>query len=152
ISFPLISFREPGDLPEADVCIFDRVRLALQLYGHRPEPLIHFCQGFERTDLEIRLADLNARRGWLQGFSWRMAYHKRQRQIDAAYRLPTIKYVTHRHLADSIQRYYGQPSTFVPLGLPEGIFAPGKVSGHGASTILVVGPLSTGWKRIADAL
>jgi glycosyltransferase involved in cell wall biosynthesis len=146
------SFRGPTDLPGADVCMFDRVRLGQMFFGRRPEPLVHFCQGLERTDIENRLLGLGRGNGWLNRLLTRRRLCKRLREIDAAYALPTIKFVTHRRLAVLIDSCYRQSSTVIPLGLPEGVFTPAASACASNNTIVVVGPLSTSWKRVSDAL
>jgi glycosyltransferase involved in cell wall biosynthesis len=139
-------------MPAADVCLFDRPRLALPLWRARRGAVVHVCQGFEGTDAENRITAVFAsrlRRGGLPELwrSWR-----RLREIDRAYSLPTAKIVTHRHLGELIARRYRQSSIFVPYGLPRSVFAPPAYRDYHDQSVLVVGPADTGWKRIGDAL
>jgi glycosyltransferase involved in cell wall biosynthesis len=138
-------------LPDADIYLFDRVRLASPLSQAGIGRAAHFCQGFEGTDAELRI-----RRAWSERglFGLRTVWRQRgrRREIDSAYRLPTAKLVTHRHLGELIASRFGQPSFFVPYGLPTGVFTPPPSRPTGARTVLVVGPTDVGWKRVTDAL
>jgi glycosyltransferase involved in cell wall biosynthesis len=142
----------PRALPPAEVCLFDRVRFARPLYQASPGIPVHLCQGFEGTDIDYRWQESRARKGLLGSLSERFKLCKRQREIDRAYRLPTAKIVTHRHLVELIARRYGQSAWFVPYGLPADVFKPPTARAFSGQTILVVGPTDTGWKRIGDAL
>jgi glycosyltransferase involved in cell wall biosynthesis len=143
------SFR---DLPPADICLFERPRFARPLWRARRGIPVHFCQGFEGTDVENRIAAIRARRGLVRGLPELWNLWRRRRQIDQGYATPTVKIVLHHHLRELIARRYGQAAYFVPYGLPEGVFTPpGRRDFHG-QTVLVVGPTDTGWKRIGDAL
>lgn len=138
-------------LPHADLCVFDRVRLARPLVNAGRGRVVHLCQGFEGTDTELRL-----RRAWdergLFGLPNVLRMWRRRRAIDAAYRLPTAKVVTHRHLGDLLLRRYGQPSDLVPYGLPDGVFTPPAARDGPARTVLIVGPTDVGWKRVLDGV
>lgn len=151
LDVPVRPAAHPRDMSAADVCVFDRVRLAAPLLRAGCGRVVHLCQGFEGTDAELRLRRAWAERG-LAGLPamWKLA--ARRREIDRAYRLPTAKVVTHRHLGELIARRFGQPSQFVPYGLPDGVFTPPRTRPGGTPTVLVVGPTDVGWKRIPDAL
>jgi len=148
--------RLPGhscsQLPPAELRLFERPRFAQPLSRAGGSIPVHFCQGFEGTDIENRLATVRTSRGLLRGLPELWNLWRRQRQIDRAYRLPTAKITVHHHLRDLIARRYGQSAYFVPYGLPEGIFTPPRRRDFDGQTILVVGPTDTGWKRIGDAL
>jgi glycosyltransferase involved in cell wall biosynthesis len=135
-------------LPPSDVTLFDRTRLAAPLLRSATGRVAHLCQGFEGTDAELRI-----RAAWAKlalPTVWRM--RGRRREIDRAYQLPTVKLVTHRHLGELIARRFGQPSHFIPYGLPPGVFTPTPAATPRARTVLVVGPTDVGWKRVPDAL
>jgi glycosyltransferase involved in cell wall biosynthesis len=136
----------------ADLCIFDRVRLARPLWHAGIGKVVHFCQGFEGTDAALRMRSIRARRGIVLGFPrlWRL--WRRHRAIERAYRLPTAKVVIHRHLGSLILRRFGQPSFFVPNGLPADVFGPPARRPTAGRTVLIVGPTDVGWKRVTDAL
>jgi glycosyltransferase involved in cell wall biosynthesis len=143
-----------GSLPKAfsaDLWVFDRTRLAELLQRSAPGKVVHLCQGFEATDAELRIAAAWASRG-LFGLPeiWRL--RQRLRAIERAYRLPTVKVVTHRHLGELIARLFGQQAHFVPCGLPDGVFTPPAERPRQARTVLIVGPTDIAWKRVADAL
>jgi len=139
-------------LPQADLCLFERPRFAQPLWRAGRGIPVHFCQGFEGTDIENRMAAIRARRGLCRGLPELWNLWRRKRQIDRAYRLPTAKITVHHHLRDLIAERYGQSAYFVPYGLPEGIFTPPRRRDFDGQTILVVGPTDTGWKRVGDAL
>ena len=140
-------------LPKCDLCIFDRARLAPLLDRAGLGTVIHFCQGFEGIDTELRLQKIWRERG-LFGLSkiWRL--WRRQRDTNAAYQLPTIKVVTHPPLGELIARRFFQLSHLVPLGLPAGLFVPPSSPPRSwtGRTVLVVGPTDIGWKRVPDSL
>jgi glycosyltransferase involved in cell wall biosynthesis len=144
--------RSYRDLPAADLCLFERPRFARPLWRARRGIPVHFCQGFEGTDIENRLATVRANRGLVRGLPELWNLWRRKRQIDGAYRLPTAKITVHHHLRDLIARRYGQQAHFVPYGLPHGVFTPPRRRGFDGQRILVVGPTDTGWKRVGDAL
>ena len=139
-------------MPAAEVCLFDRPRLALPLWQARRGAVVHVCQGFEGTDAENRIAAVFASRARLRGLPELWRSWRRLCEIERAYVLPTAKIVTHRHLGELIARRYRQPSMFVPCGLPPGVFAPPTCRDYQGRTVLVVGPADTSWKRIGDAL
>jgi glycosyltransferase involved in cell wall biosynthesis len=147
--FSLPSLRR---LARADVCIFDRIRLARPLLRAGIGKVVHLCQGFEGTDAQLRLRSAWRQRGGILRLPrlWRL--WRRRRAIDQAYRLPTTKVVTHRHLGGLLARRFGQPSYFVPYGLPAGVFTPPPARPARGRTVLIVGPTDVGWKRVTDAL
>jgi len=136
-------------LPPADVCIVDRHGLAAAVQRAGIGITVHFCQGFDGTDAQIRLSEALQKGplGWLEAWKqWR-----RLRQIDRAYRLPTAKLVVHPHLASLVRRRYGQESHLVPNGLPDGVFTPQQNRSFEGQTILVVGQTGVKCKRLTDA-
>jgi glycosyltransferase involved in cell wall biosynthesis len=154
LSLPVRGFalRSLSGCRPADLCVFDRIRLAEPLCRAGIGRIVHFCQGFEGTDSELRMESVRARRGILRGLPKLWKLWRRYRRIDRAYRLPTVKVVTHHHLGSLIQCRFGQPSYFVPYGLPTGVFtAPAQRPAVGR-TVLIVGPTDVGWKRVTDAL
>lgn len=151
LGVPVRHAADPRTLPAADVYLFDRIRLASPLLQAGVGRVAHFCQGFEGTDSELRIRRAWSERGvFALPTVWRQ--RGRRKEIDRAYRLPTAKLVTHRHLGELIARRFGQPSHFVPYGLPSGVFTPPPVRLTAARTVLVVGPTDVGWKRVTDAL
>ena len=149
LRLPSRSFR---DLPPADICLFERPRFARPLWRAGRGIPVHFCQGFEGTDVENRIAAIRTRRGLVRGLPELWNLWRRKLQIDQGYATPTVKIVFHYHLRELIARRYGQAAYFVPYGLPEGVFAPPARRDFHGQTVLVVGPTDTGWKRIGDAL
>jgi glycosyltransferase involved in cell wall biosynthesis len=146
-----LSSNSLDNLPSADLCVFDRVRLASLLHRAAPGKVVHLCQGFEATDAEVRIRDAWASRGvFALKEIWRL--RRRRREIHQAYRLPTAKIVTHRHLGEVIAQRFGQASHFVPCGLPAGVFTPAADRPSHAPIVLVVGPTDIRWKRVVDAL
>jgi glycosyltransferase involved in cell wall biosynthesis len=147
-----LSGRSCRSLPQSDLCLFERPRFARPLCRAGRGIAVHFCQGFEGTDIESRIAAVKAGRGLVRGLPQLWNLWRRKRLIDRAYALPTAKIVVHHHLRDLIEGRYGQMAYFVPYGLPEGVFTPPRERKFGGQTILVVGPTDTGWKRVGDAL
>jgi glycosyltransferase involved in cell wall biosynthesis len=139
-------------LPAADVCLFERRRFARPLCQARRGVPVHFCQGFEGVDVDVRLARLVASPGgWLR-VRERWNLWRRRHAIDRDYALPTVKIVVQEHLREHLTRRYRQPVYVVPNGLPAGVFTPGDGGWRPGRTVLVVGPTDVRCKRIADAL
>jgi glycosyltransferase involved in cell wall biosynthesis len=147
-----LSGRSCRCLPKSDLCLFERPRFASPLCRAGRGIPVHFCQGFEGTDIESRIAAVRTRRGLFRGFPELWNLWRRKRLIDQAYSLSTAKIVVHHHLRDLIEGRYGQIAYFVPYGLPEGVFTPQPERKFDGQTVLVVGPTDTGWKRVGDAL
>jgi glycosyltransferase involved in cell wall biosynthesis len=148
-AFSISSLRQ---FAPADICIFDRIRLAQPLYRARIGTVVHFCQGFEGTDAQLRIQSVWHQGGGIRRWPELWKLWRRRRAIDQAYHLPTTKVVTHRHLASLIGSRFHQPSHFVPYGLPAGVFTPGPPRPAKGRSVLIVGPSDIGWKRIIDAL
>jgi glycosyltransferase involved in cell wall biosynthesis len=148
-SLAQVSLRQ---LPSCDVALFDRPRLARPLWRQRHAPVVHFCQGYERLDVDNRLTELlRDNRRWRRlPELWKL--WRKRREIEQAYRTPTIKIVVHAPLRDLLARLYGQLAYLVPNGLPAGIFTPPPQRSFQAQNILVVGSSDTACKRIGDAL
>jgi glycosyltransferase involved in cell wall biosynthesis len=138
-------------LPPCDICIFDRIRLAAPLVRARLGKVVHFCQAFEGTDVELCLRDTWSERG-LRGLPMIGWLWKLQWQIERAYRLPITKIVTHHHLAELIARRFDQIAYYVPYGLPQDVFTPPRVRPSHTPTVLVVGPADIAWKHVPHAL
>jgi glycosyltransferase involved in cell wall biosynthesis len=147
-----LAARSYRHLPPADLCLFERPRFARPLWRARRGIPVHFCQGFEGTDVENRIASVRAKNGLLRGLPELWNLWRRKRQIDQGYATPTAKIVVHHHLRELIARRYRQAAYFVPYGLPNGVFTPPGRRDFSGQTVLVVGPTDTGWKRIGDAL
>jgi glycosyltransferase involved in cell wall biosynthesis len=140
------------EVPRGDVCIFERPRLARPLWRADRGIPVHFCQGFEQTDVENRLHALLSDRGLLRRLPLLWKLWRRQRKIDQAYGLPTVKIAVHQHLREVLARRYKQAAYFVPCGLPTGVFTPPDHRDFHGHSVLVVGPTDTRWKRVTDAL
>lgn len=136
------------DLPAGDACVFERPSLAADVLKYFCGIPIQFVQGFEGTDAALRRDAALSRYRLLEYLRLRA----KVRRIDRAYRLPTTKFVVHPHLAGLISERFGQSTTWVPNGLPDGVFKPAANRSWNGQTVLVVGPTDTPSKRIVDAL
>ena len=137
-------------LPECDICLFQRWRFARPVCRARRGIPVHFCQAFEGIDAENRIAHLLARPG--RNVLALVKLWRRLRHLDRAYSCPTIKVVVHQPLRSLLAHRYRQEAYLVPNGLAEEVFSPSVQPVPPTSNVLVVGPASIGWKRIADAL
>ena len=144
--------RRFAEVPPADLCLFERRRYAGPLYKAGKGLPVHFCQGFEGVDIDVRLARLAAEsRGWCRIRTWwRLTW--RRLAVDRAYSLPTVKIVVQEHLRHCLSRRYRQPAYLVPNGIPETVFTPGSDASRDPRIVLVVGPMEIRCKRIPDAL
>src|SRR5947209_4553528 len=81
--------RLPGNscrnLPVAELCLFERPRFARPLLRARSGLPVHFCQGFEGTALENRLAEFTKSPGLVRRLPELWSLWRRKRQIDRAY-------------------------------------------------------------------
>jgi glycosyltransferase involved in cell wall biosynthesis len=139
-----------GRLPECDVCLFQRWRFARQVWHAARGIPVHFCQGYEGTDAENRIAQALVQ-------PWRnlpllVKLWRRLRRLHQAYATATVKIVVHQPLRDLLARRYQQSAYFVPYGLADEVFAPPEEPRPFTPTVLVVGPASIGWKRTGDAV
>lgn len=117
---------------------------------------LHFCQGYE-GDL---YPDGSLRREILARY--RLPPHlvpseevcsRLRAEIEAAYRLPTVKVTVGPHLKSLIETRFGQPCHDVGHGIDLGRFGAGPVQPcEAARRVLVVGPWEWPVKGIADAL
>jgi len=146
----LIASNSLRQLPTSDICLFQRWRFAGPLWRAQRGIPVHFCQGFEGTDAENRLAKLS-KRPWRNLFAiWKL--WRRARQLDREYARLLPKLVVHQPLRELLMQRYGQSAHLVPCGLADDFFtAPDEPTERGQN-VLVVGPRSVGWKRIDDAL
>jgi glycosyltransferase involved in cell wall biosynthesis len=137
-------------LPPADVCLFQRWRFARPLWRARRGIPVHFCQGFEGTDVENRIAHALAH-PWQHLYTlWKL--WRRLRHLERSYSTPSVKIVVHQPLRELLAKRYGQAAYLVPCGLADDLFHPPTEPVDTAQNILVVGPSSIGCQRIADAL
>jgi glycosyltransferase involved in cell wall biosynthesis len=154
VRVPILDLDATGyaGLPAADACVFERRRFARPLCQAGWGMPVHFCQGFEGVDVDVRLARLASDpSGWLRvGDRWRL--WRRRRVIDRDYALPTVKIVVQEHLREHLVQRYHQPVYLVPNGLPADVFTPGDGAERVSRTVLVVGPTDLRCKRITDAL
>jgi glycosyltransferase involved in cell wall biosynthesis len=152
VEFPVCSLEgQPlASLPESDIVLFQRWRFALPVIkAHRGIP-VHYCQGYEGTDAENRLTR-NLAHPWRNlPKVWKL--WRRLRRLHNAYGAASAKIVVHQPLRELIACRYRQWSYLVPYGLAEDIFFPTEDPTDRGQNVLVVGPYSIGWKRIADAL
>jgi glycosyltransferase involved in cell wall biosynthesis len=137
-------------LPPSDLCLFQRWRFARPVRRARRGIPVHFCQGFEGTDAENRLAS-----AWEDPWEnlpelWKL--WRRLRWLEKSYAAPTVKIVVHQPLRDLLAKRFGQSAYLVPYGLDDAVFQPASEPVPATQNILVVGPSSIGWKRIHDAL
>jgi glycosyltransferase involved in cell wall biosynthesis len=151
VDFPvrLLDRRPLARLPACDIFLFQRWRFARPVWRSRRGIPVHFCQGFEGTDAENRLAAV-LEHPWRNLFTvWKL--WRRLRRLDRAYGAPTVKIVVHQPLRDLLAQRYQQAAYLVPYGLAEEVFFRPEEPPPSAN-VLVVGPASIGWKRIGDAL
>jgi glycosyltransferase involved in cell wall biosynthesis len=151
---PLLDLSRQGyaGLPVADICLFERRRFARPICKSCRGLPVHFCQGFEGVDVDVRLRRLaDSPIGRFQ-FIKRWKLQRRGRAIDRDYALPTVKIVVQEHLRELLSRRYRQPVYVVPNGLPSGIFTRGEDAEREVRTVLVIGPANVRCKRIVDAL
>jgi hypothetical protein len=122
----------PSSIPECDVVVATTPREVEDAWRAGRGEVVHFCQGFEITDLEQRVAGrvvpprysgtglFAAARLARKRFSWK----RKIKRIDSAYRLPTVLVAVSRHLAEELALRYGREVALCENGVDLSVFHP----------------------------
>jgi glycosyltransferase involved in cell wall biosynthesis len=152
-----------GRLPDCDRyvgTVYSDVSRLCRTQGNR---VIHLCQGYEPIEYKARLdgevlTDRYRRKGIFSSLERhldRRKFLRRMAEIERVYALPTRKAAVSPHLAELIEKRYGQRCSLVRNGIDMVTFYPatGRVwRGSGKIRVLSVGSGHVGVKGIPDTL
>lgn len=155
-----------GSIPECDKIVATTPREVQNAYDAGKAPVIHFCQGFEITDLEQRVAGkvLPPRlRG--SGFFHNLKIARKKRswqkkidKFDAIYRLPTTLVAVSKHLKAELEARYQRDVHLCENGIHKEFFFPAEdfywpeFSPENPLRIINIGPLAVTFKGIETTL
>lgn len=150
------------DIPDCDIYVGSVYRDVKMLYQMGMGKVIHLCQTYEPIDYMSRIKNEVITEKYLRKgvFSiWRyidvLKFKRRIKEIESIYALPTVKAAVSKHLAELIEKQYGQKCFLIQNGIDSNIFYPNeeRIWGeNGRTRILSVGPINVGCKGIPDTL
>jgi glycosyltransferase involved in cell wall biosynthesis len=150
------------DIPDCDIYVGSVYRDVKMLYQMGMGKVIHLCQTYEPIDYMSRIKNEAITEKYLRKgvFSiWRyidvLKFKRRIKEIESIYALPTGKAAVSKHLAELIEKRYGQKCFLIQNGIDSNIFYPNeeRIWGeNGRTRILSVGPINVGCKGIPDTL
>jgi len=155
--------KDMADLPACDIYTGTQFRDVKALYETVKAKVIHISHLDERVDYRARLSgesltDKYRRTGpfsFAERYFDRLKFRKRIREIESVYRLPTIKAAISKHLAQIVEREYGQKCVLIQNGIDPRVFYPDAARpwGEGGRVrILSIGSMHVGFKGIPDTL
>ncbi|HCE46524.1 MAG TPA: hypothetical protein DET40_23510 [Lentisphaeria bacterium] len=149
-------------IPDCDLIIASSPGEVLDAYASKKAPVVHFCQGYEITDLEQRLRGealpsryqgggiINTLKIFKKKFSWR----RKISTLDRIYRLPTHLITVSAHLKDELEKRYGRKVILCRNGVHTEYFYPPAIRHHRIFTredplrVINIGPLEVSFKGI----
>jgi glycosyltransferase involved in cell wall biosynthesis len=151
-----------ADFPPCDFYVATSHSDVKELYRKKRKKIVHLCQGYEPIDYESRIreevtTEKYSRKGLFsfRRYIDRRKFRKRIRKIEFVYGLPTIKTAVSRHLAQLIERRYGQTCFLIRNGIDPHVFFPNEKGIWGKEDrvkILSVGSSQVGFKGIPATL
>jgi L-malate glycosyltransferase len=156
----------PANIPECDKIVATTPREVRQAWKSEKGDVVHFCQGFEITDLQQRVnGDVLPPRLRGSGFFHKMRIARKKRywkkkiaKIDAVYRLPTTIITVSKHLKEELEERYQREVHLCVNGIHEEFFFPeddfkwGNFSVSNPLQIINIGPLAVTFKGIETTL
>lgn len=153
-------------VPESDLIIATSPKEVKQAHDCRKGPVVHFCQGFEITELQLRINGqvtptryqgegvLKKLHLWKKRGSWK----KKLKRFDNIYRLPTHLIAVSSHLKEELEERYGRPVHLCRNGIdqkrfhPRPDWKPEPFSEKRPMRIISVGPYQVTYKGIDTTL
>jgi glycosyltransferase involved in cell wall biosynthesis len=156
----------PDSIPECNLIVATTPREVRQAYESKKGEVIHFCQGFEITDLEQRLSGAvlppryqgNGILNKLKVAEKKRSWRKKLKRTDEVYRLPTHLVAVSRHLRDELEERYGRTVHLCENGIRRDIYhPPGNFSWQTFSRttplkIINIGPYKVTFKGIRTTI
>lgn len=158
-----IKEKDLSDMPLCDVYVGSVPTDVVRLHKRKKGIVVHLCQGYEPVEYRSRIdgeaiSEKYMRKGPFSAFQRCMdtaKFKKRIRDLEAIYRLPTVKAAVSRHLKELIEKTYSQECALIQNGIDAAVFypQPDRVWGGGGTVkVLSVGSMAVGFKGIADTL
>lgn len=154
-------------VPKSDLIIATSPKEVRQAWECKTAKVVHFCQGFELTDLEQRLSGkvlppryegsgfMHALMIFKKKFTWR----RKLREFDNVYKLPTYLISVSAHLQKELEERYGRPAPLCRNGVDLNNLHPRsdwnsaeKFSEKRPLRIINIGPINVTYKGIATTL
>lgn len=122
------------NIPECDCIVAMTPREVRKAWEAKRGKVVHFCQGFEITDLEQRLSGdvlpprfqgsgpYHALRLWRKKLSWR----KKLQRVNKVYQLPTTLITVSKHLKEVLEKRYNREVHLCVNGVHDEFFYPEK--------------------------
>ena len=166
IDVTLVPDFSPASIPECDVIIATTPREVQFAFDSKRGDVVHFCQGFEITDLQQRVngevVPLRFQDGGLlckiklalKKRSWK----KKIARIEKVYRLPTKLVTVSKHLKEELEELYKREVALCLNGIHKEYFYPkesfvwGKFTEEQPLKIINIGPMKVTFKGIKTTL
>ena len=122
------------DIPKCDLIVATTPREVRQAYDSHRGITVHFCQGYEITDLEQRvygqvLPPRYKGKGLLHKLKIakkKISWRKKIKRIDSVYQLPTVLITVSKHLCQDLKKRYSRKVYLCENGIHNEYFYPSK--------------------------
>jgi len=153
-------------IPDCDLLVATSPKEVRQAWDSGRGRVVHFCQGFELTDLQQRLAGrvlppryqgkgfIHAMRILKKKFTWA----RKLREFDSVYKLPTHLITVSSHLKKELEQLYGRPAHLCRNGVRLDLFTPRKdwkfepFSEKRPMRVINIGPYDVTYKGVQTTL
>jgi len=154
------------DIPLCDIIVATTPREVKQAHDSAMGMTVHFCQGFEITDLEQRvfghvLPHRYKGKGILHKFKIakkKISWRNKIKRIDSIYKLPTMLITVSKHLSKELKKRYSRKVYLCENGIHNECFYPSKdffwpsFSADMPLKIINIGPYNVTFKGIDTTL
>ena len=155
-----------NEIPDCDLIVATTPREVQNAYDSERGKVIHFCQGFEITDLEQRVAGKvlpprYRKKGLLAKITVvrkKIAWRRKIKRINKVYELPTVLLTVSKHLQKELELKYGKKVHLCENGIHNEYFYPTKTFNWHEFTeeqplkIINIGPNKVTFKGINTTL
>ena len=134
LSVSVVTAFTRNEIPECDLIVATTPREVQNAYDSQRGKVIHFCQGYEITDLEQRvkgkvLPPRYQKKGILAKFRIirkKLSWRKKIKRINKVYDLPTELVTVSKHLQKELELKYGRTVYLCENGIHNEYFYPTK--------------------------
>ncbi|MBW2251248.1 MAG: glycosyltransferase family 4 protein [Deltaproteobacteria bacterium] len=124
----------PASIPSCDIIVATTPKDVLKAWRSQKGKTVHFCQGFQITDLEHRIDGRvipprflgNGLATKLNLMRKKLSWWKKLKRIEKIYRLPIPKIVVSEHLKDELEKRFGGNIFVCRNGIHHEFFYPRK--------------------------
>ncbi len=153
-------------LPDCDIIVATSPKEVVQAYESKRGKVVHFCQGFELTDLEQRINGTVIPPRYQGGgllrkfelFRKKFAWKRKLKRFDDCYKLPTHLITVSSHLKKELEERYQRPVDLCRNGVHLDQFYPvsnwtyKKFTPENPMRIINIGPYDVTYKGIPTTL